>query len=293
MPLLSLAGTIAVLCLALACQGTPDVCSPVSSACPPTAPGPEDPPLAADSFPVPLIQAGGLYGEGENDPPDAHRAAGILAAGSVPANGAVLASVGMSNTLLEFEAFVQLVSGSTDAILAPTACIGCVVSAWTNTSGPGWRKANEWLTEHGYAPEDVDAVWLKVTRQKEEAVTADDLERILAALKIVWPNTRQVFVSDRIYAGYQGVNVEPTGGWNAGPAVREFVLRHLGETEPWIGWGPYLWANGMEPRSDGMAWLPSDYAPDMVHPNAAGTAKVAGLLSDYFTTRPEAAWFER
>ena len=162
-----------------------------------------------DSFPVPLVDGGGLYGERSNRPPEFHVEAGIRAGSQVPLSGAVLAAIGMSNTSLEFGAFKKLASGSTDAVVATTACWACTVAVWDTPSGRGWTKANNWLASHGYAPEDVDVVWLKATRQKDQSVTADDLERILVVLRAKWPNTRQVFVSDRIYVGYLSAGAEP------------------------------------------------------------------------------------
>ncbi len=60
---------------------------------------------------------------------------------------------------------------------------------------------------------------------------------------------------------------------------------------PWIGWGPYLWADGVNPRSDGLSWLSRDYA-DPVHLGPSGVEKAAGLLLTLFKTSPQArCWF--
>ncbi|CAN5780184.1 hypothetical protein BH20GEM1_BH20GEM1_17270 [soil metagenome] len=74
-------------------------------------------------------------------------------------------------------------------------------------------------------------------------------------------------------------------------AAREFILSHLGEGDPWIGWGPYLWANGSEPRSDGLVWLREDYREDGLHLSAQGLSKAAGMLDAWFKVSPLTGWY--
>ena len=65
---------------------------------------------------------------------------------------------------------------------------------------------------------------------------------------------------------------------------------------PWIAWGPYIWADGSIPRSDGLTWCAGslsanppcsgeqDYQTDLLHPNATGQTKVADMLWKFFST---------
>ena len=47
---------------------------------------------------------------------------------------------------------------------------------------------------------------------------------------------------------------------------------------PWIAWGPYLWADGTTPRSDGLFYECSDLDDDGIHPGEGVTQKVTMLL---------------
>jgi len=58
-------------------------------------------------------------------------------------------------------------------------------------------------------------------------------------------------------------------------------------------WGPYLWADGLNPRkSDGLVWKREDFARDGTHPSQSGREKVAQMLLDFLKTSPFAKpWF--
>jgi len=62
---------------------------------------------------------------------------------------------------------------------------------------------------------------------------------------------------------------------------------------PWMAWGPYLWADGTTPRSDGLTWDISEFQPDGTHPNFKGREKVAHTLMDFFLNSPYTIWFKK
>jgi hypothetical protein len=57
-------------------------------------------------------------------------------------------------------------------------------------------------------------------------------------------------------------------------------------------WGPYLWANGMIPRSDSTFWGRFDFEADGLHPSQQGETKAGGMLLEFFKTMPYTkCWF--
>jgi hypothetical protein len=82
-------------------------------------------------------------------------------------------------------------------------------------------------------------------------------------------------VIERQLAGDPDLNYDP----NAGPVA-----------SPWLAWGPYLWADGLTPRSDGLTWACSELQSDGTHPSPTGQLKVADSLLAFFrwdaTTAP-------
>jgi hypothetical protein len=131
------------------------------------------------------------------------------------------------------------------------------------------------------------------------------------ALRAHYPYLRLIFVSSREYGGYATIDLNPEPyAYESGFAVKWLIESQINEmrgqgTTPRAGtldyvkraaplllWGPYLWAAGATPRSDGFAWLPADFDADGFNPSQTGVAKLAEKLLDFFRNSPYTrCWF--
>lgn len=264
-------------------------------------------------------ESGGLYGDGHNEPPPALSAAATAAAAQVqpraadgrpdPAGRIGLLAIGMSNTTQEFQAFVRLARQS--AARAPAVVLvdgaqgGRDAAAWANTDEP-WRTLEQRLAQAGVSAEQIQAVWLKQalagparlgTFPRAADALHDALAAIVARLAERFANLRLIYLSSRVYAGYAttALNPEPFA-YESAFAVRRLILEQdLDPTgRPVLLWGPYLWADGVRPRADGLTWVREDFREDGTHPSDSGRRKVAEQLQRFFETDPTATpWYRR
>ena len=271
-------------------------------------------------------EAGGLYPNGRNIPPGKHLDEGLRIARSiVPLDGKgqpspegviVLLSQGMSNTTQEFQAFQTLALAETispSVVLVDGAQGGQSADRTADPSGPYWERVANRLQEAGVTPEQVQVVWLKnATPRPSKPFPAEALalkQHLLANLHILhdrFPNLKITYLSSRIYAGYaeSPLNPEPHA-YESGFAVKWLIADQIegspalnfnsgaGEVQaPWIAWGPYLWADGLNARSDGLSYVREELADDGTHPSHAGRKKVGALLLKFLLTDPTAKpWF--
>lgn len=238
----------------------------------------------------------------------------------------VLLSIGMSNTTQEFSSFITLAAADgavdqTRLAIADGAAGGRSADSWVSASGAEYdRIRTQVLAPRGLAEPQVAAVWLKVanpgpTRALPDPASDADrlltqLGQIVRALRTRYPNLQQVFLSSRIYAGYATTTLNPEPyAYESGFAVRWLIEAQItqasgggmspaagdldyGSVAPWVTWGPYLWADGATPRSDGLTWVPSDFAADGTHPSNQGRAKVAAALLSFLKTSDHTrCWF--
>jgi len=130
-------------------------------------------------------------------------------------------------------------------------------------------------------------------------------------MKTHYPNLRIVYISSRIYAGYATSNLNPEPyAYESAFAVKWVVQAQIDQMRssridpragdlnfnsgvaPWIAWGPYLWTDGMNPRSDGLTWARADVESDGTHPSQSGEQKVGEMLLGFLKKEPTArSWF--
>lgn len=262
-------------------------------------------------------QIGGLYPGGSNARPGLHDAAGIGIARDIhplDANGAAhpagryaLISIGMSNTTQEFSVFKPLADGdpSKDPRLAIVdgAQGGMTATDWADPGCSCWTVLAQRVATAGLAPGQVAVAWIKLAeRQPSQGwptatqILKNNIVTVMQLLKQRFPNLQLAYLSSRIYAGYatSTLNPEPYA-YQSAFAVRwviedqltgglSFDPRRGQVAAPWLSWGPYLWADGLKGRSDGLTWACSDLQSDGTHPSATGARKVADLLLNFFRT---------
>lgn len=282
--------------------------------------------LGADLY---LGQVGGLYPDGQNSMPADHLAAGLAQAQAIqpraadgspdPAGKIGLISVGMSNAAAEFSTFVRLANAD-PAKSESVVVVNGAQGGWasnklvSNGSDAYWLVLDERLADNGLTPAQVQVVWLKEARSgiknepfpQEPQVLQAHLQTIVQEIQVRYPNVKIVYLSSRIYGGYATGPLNPESiAYHSGFAVKWLIEAQIngapqlnydparGEVAaPWLAWGPYLWADGLTPRSDGLTWACDEFADDGTHPGEPARDKVAALLLEFFKTDETArVWF--
>jgi len=251
---------------------------------------------------------GGLYPGGRNTPAKEYLKVGLARAAQVkPRDGKiVLLSIGMSNTTQEFQIFKRLADA--DPRKNPRVTIvdgaqgGQDAIRSSDPAAPFWQVVDQRLAAAGATPKQVQVVWLKQAYAGPREPFPADARKLQGALRTIhgilaarFPNLKLVYLSSRTYAGYATTQLNPEPyAYQTGFAVKWTVAdRIAGRLKgPWVGWGPYLWADGLRARRDGLAWAVEDFAPDGTHPSQSGRQKVAERLLRFFTTaRTARSWF--
>lgn len=206
---------------------------------------------------------------------------------------------------------------------------GQSAATWDSPTDPNYDRVRDTvLIPQGHTEADVRIIWVKVANPGPtvklpnagaEAFTLKaQTANILRSAKTRYPNLQLAFVSSRIYAGYAGYPIPFVSPTNPEPYAYEggFSMKWLIEAQinqmsggpidpiagdlnyntvaPWVAWGPYLWADGTTPRSDGLTWTCGNLDSDGTHPAVTGEQKVGTMLRNFMLTdRAATPWFRK
>jgi hypothetical protein len=246
-----------------------------------------------------------------------------------PVNGTIaLVSIGMSNTTQEFAtrgpgAFKP--RSDADPARNPRVVVvdcaqgGRAAREWIDPDNDAWTVMAQRLTNAGVAPLQVQVAWVKLAERTSDVPDRSfpahalfhqgRIAEILRMLKSRYPNVRLAFLSSRTRS-YENnpfsLNPEPFA-YEENFSVKWLIEGQINGTDnlnynatggavvaPYLAWGPYIWTDGEDPRSDGFVWHCSDLVGDYTHPSESGVWKVADQLIAFFKTDPLATpWYLR
>ena len=204
-------------------------------------------------------------------------------------------------------------------VIVNGAIAGASLDRWANPSSPDYIRIRDTrLAPLGLSENQVQAIWMSVQDSGAAfplaASAADAAPRLqqmgatIRALKKRYPNLQLLFVASRVYRGYSSAG-EPTA-YESGFVVKWAIESQIDQqrvqarnpdvgdlsissgSAPWIGWGPYYWSRGAAPRTNGAAWLQSDFDSSGSGFSPAGAGKLGSLLFDFFKNSPYTrCWF--
>jgi len=276
-------------------------------------------------------EEGGLYANGSNTDDPTHDSYGQGAAAAIvpldsngvysPTGKVVFVSIGLSVAQQPFSEFVQLVdtdpAKNPNLVVVDGATGGATASLLSGVNNNFWNAIiYDYLPNAGVTANQVEVAWVldvnggpKGTFPSDMTGLTTDLEDIAQNLLVKFPNIKIAYYSSINYTGYSDgvktLNPEPYAYEN-GFAVKNTILDQIdgdpnmnfnpanGKVKaPWIAWGPYYWANGMIPRSDGLVWTCQDLDTDGTHPSSpVGRIKISTQLLTFLKTDDTASkWF--
>jgi len=258
---------------------------------------------------------GGLYPDGANMPPGRLHLAGLQRAARVlpldragrldPEEGRIgLLVLGTGATRPVAEELVRLADDDGERNAAVVTVNGATGGSLRQMRSPGdrsWSLLGKQLARAGLGRAQVQVVWLDATGALADLPFPDDarllqrdLDEIVKVAQQQLPSLRLVFVSSGAYGGYAGARGE-LDSYESGFGVKWLVEERAaagGAGGPWVGWGPYLWAEGESPRSDLLSWRRGDFAADGERLSKQGSVRAAGRLLEFLHVDAQArSWY--
>lgn len=273
-------------------------------------------------------EEGGLYGNGQNEPPAEQLAAAKAATSQIttldadgkPAKDGkiVLVSISMSNATMEFSSFKRIADADPQKspLLTIVDCAqgGQAMAQWVPPDARAWAEMERRLKAANVSAQQVQIAWIKLANVGPRGELTEhgkklysDTLAVIHNAKAKFPNLRIIYLGSRIYGGNAAGPLNPEPFAYEGAFVVRWLIRDQMKHDaalnfdpargavksPVLLWGPYLWADGTTPRkSDGLVYERKDFVGDGVHPSESGREKVAKQLLTFFQTDAVAkTWF--
>jgi hypothetical protein len=246
-----------------------------------------------------------------------------------PSGKIVFLGVGPGETARITDAFIPMAASDRrvdhqSLVVLDAALDGFDATAWFLPAAiPNFNRIKEQiLAPNGVTEKQVQAAWVQMItydaapplpRQDADAYRVKGyIATALRNLKVHYPNLQVAYLSSRVYGGYATASSKPEPyAYESALSVRWVILGQvtlmrtgfLWDTRisdvdyekgvaPWVAWGPYFWANGTMPRSDGLTWERDDFAADGETLSEKGARKSATMLLDFLLQEPTAVnWF--
>ena len=200
--------------------------------------------------------SGGLYPNGSNHMPAAHKNAGLALSsqirpldqnGNSDSNGKIVwLSIGMSNATQETQAFIKLtdtLSNKNPKLKLVDGAVGGktarIISSPGNTQYTQyWDVVYQRLGNAGVSPNQVQVIWYKEDNPAGSPVPTplpahfDSLlvqsKRIMNEIKNRFPNAKLAYIASRIYAGYATTPLNPEpyayqNGWTMKKLIEDQI----------------------------------------------------------------------
>lgn len=197
---------------------------------------------------------------------------------------------------------------------------GQTAATWDSPADPNYSRVQQDLQHQGLSEAQVRAVWIKVANagpnaslphpQADATRLVGQFGEILRATKTRYPNLEVALLNSRTYAGYATTTLNPEPyayemafaiKWVIEAQIKQALTGQIdpvagdlgiGTAAPWADWGTYVWADGINPRGDGLVWLREDFVADGTHPSQLGQEKVGRLLMQHMLGSPHTnGWF--
>lgn len=241
-----------------------------------------------------------------------------------PSNGKiVLLSIGASNPKTEFDVFIDM--ADTLEIINPFLTIvnGCQggksLQKIKDSTENYWKFVENELNSKQVNPLQVQIIWLEEENTQSKNYNFPsapkelmlEFKELFTTLLHYYPNLQICYLNGRGYAGYvdelstAGAGLQYPRDYYNGWAMKWLIedqingdatLSFTGSDRkaPLLDWSAYLWADGDNPRSDGLSWeCPTDVKPDDgLHWSPIGNNKAGKKIFERFYTDTEARkWF--